>query len=656
MRRIPSLFFLLSFLLSACGTRTPATAESTEAPIAATASLGPVIYTDSSEAIEGRVEDLLARMTLEEKIGQMTQVEKNSIKPGDITKYSIGSILSGGGGSPEENTPQAWYTMVEGFQNEALATRLQIPIIYGVDAVHGHGNLRNATVFPHNIGLGAANNPELVEKIGRATAEEMLATGIPWNFAPVVAVVQDVRWGRTYEGFGEETELVTDLGTAYLRGLQTLTEEDDPVAGQSIFVLATPKHYIGDGATIWNSSRTNNYELDQGNMQVPEEVVRTLYLPPYQRAVEAGAMNVMASFSSWKGTKMHGEPYLLTKVLKDELGFNGFIVSDWQGMDEIYPDDYYASIVTSVNAGVDMNMVPYDYIQFIETMTQAVNNGDIPESRVDEAVRRILRVKFALGLFERPMPDTKYQGTVRSREHLELARQAVRESLVLLKNENDVLPLDKETPVIFIAGEGANDIGLQSGGWTLEWLGKPGNDNEGTTILSGIRALVDSGTQVEYNQVGDFGEFKDSSGNALIADVGIVVLAEQPYSEGVGDRADISLSDEETRLLVEMGKRSESVIVILISGRPRVITEELPLAEAWVAAWLPGTEGAGIADVLFGDYPFRGKLSYSWPRSNEQLPININNTAGKTRCDAPLFPFGYGLEYGEPSPEILECD
>ena len=656
MRRIPSLFFLLSFLLSACGTRTPATAESTEAPIAATASLGPVIYTDSSEAIEGRVEDLLARMTLEEKIGQMTQVEKNSIKPGDITKYSIGSILSGGGGSPEENTPQAWYTMVEGFQNEALATRLQIPIIYGVDAVHGHGNLRNATVFPHNIGLGAANNPELVEKIGRATAEEMLATGIPWNFAPVVAVVQDVRWGRTYEGFGEETELVTDLGTAYLRGLQTLTEEDDPVAGQSIFVLATPKHYIGDGATIWNSSRTNNYELDQGNMQVPEEVVRTLYLPPYQRAVEAGAMNVMASFSSWKGTKMHGEPYLLTKVLKDELGFNGFIVSDWQGMDQIYPDDYYASIVTSVNAGVDMNMVPYDYIQFIETMTQAVNNGDIPESRVDEAVRRILRVKFALGLFERPMPDTKYQGTVRSREHLELARQAVRESLVLLKNENDVLPLDKETPVIFIAGEGANDIGLQSGGWTLEWLGKPGNDNEGTTILSGIRALVEAGTQVEYNQVGDFGEFKDSSGNALIADVGIVVLAEQPYSEGVGDRADISLSDEETRLLVEMGKRSESVIVILISGRPRVITEELPLAEAWVAAWLPGTEGAGIADVLFGDYPFRGKLSYSWPRSNEQLPININNTAGKTRCDAPLFPFGYGLEYGEPSPEILECD
>jgi beta-glucosidase len=656
MKHISSFLFLLSFVLSACGAQIPATDLPTESPDVATQSLGPVMYTDASQPVEKRIEDLLRRMTLDEKIGQMTQVEKNSIKPGDITKYYIGSILSGGGGSPEENTPQAWYAMVEGFQQGALATRLQIPLIYGVDAVHGHGNLLNATVFPHNIGLGATHNPELVEKIGRATAEEMLATGIPWNFAPVVAVVQDVRWGRTYEGYGEETELVTALGTAYLKGLQTLREEDDPVAGQSIFVLATPKHYLGDGATIWSSSRTEDYELDQGNMQVPEELVRKLYLLPYQSAVEAGAMNVMASFSSWKGTKMHGEPYLLTKVLKDELGFQGFIVSDWQGMDQIYPDDYYASIVTSVNAGVDMNMVPYDYVQFIETMKEAVNNGDIPESRVDEAVRRILRVKFALGLFERPMPDTKYQGTVRSREHLELARQAVRESLVLLKNENDALPLSKDASVIFIAGEGANDIGLQSGGWTLEWLGKPGNENEGTTILGGIRSTAGAGTRVEYNRDGNFSEFNDTEGNPLVADVGIVVLAEQPYAEGVGDRADISLSEEETSLITEMREQSETVIVILISGRPRVITEQLPLAEAWVAAWLPGTEGGSIADVLFGDHPFTGKLSYSWPRANEQLPININNAADKTGCDAPLFPFSYGLEYGEPSPEILECD
>ena len=655
MRRVFYFLFLLAFLLSACGTQTPVIDTPTESPILATETLGPVIYTETSQTVEKRIEDLIARMTLDEKIGQMTQVEKNSIKPGDITKYFIGSILSGGGGSPEENTPQAWYAMVEGFQKEALSTRLQIPILYGVDAVHGHGNLLNATVFPHNIGLGAANNPELMQKIGRATAEEMLATGIPWNFAPVVAVVQDVRWGRTYEGYGEETELVTSLSTAYLKGLQTLREEDNPVSGQSIFVLATPKHFIGDGATIWGSSRTNDYQLDQGNMQTPEELVRKLYLPPYQSAVEAGALNVMASFSSWKGTKMHAEQYLLTMVLKDELGFSGFIVSDWQAMDQIYPDDYYASIVASVNAGVDMNMVPYDYIKFIETMKQALDNGDIPESRVDEAVRRILRVKFTLGLFERPMPDTKYQATVRSREHLDLARRAVRESLVLLKNEKDALPLSQDTPVIFLAGAGANDIGLQSGGWTLEWQGKPGDEDEGTTILSGIRAAAGSRTRVEYNRDADFSEFKDPEGNPLVADVGILVLAEQPYAEGPGDKADISLTEEETRLITKMTEQSETVIVILLSGRPRVITKQLPLADAWVAAWLPGTEGSGVADVLFGEYPFSGKLSYSWPRSNEQLPININNSADKTGCDAPLFLFGYGLEYGEPSPEIEPC-
>jgi beta-glucosidase len=647
--------FLLSFTLSACGTQTPATFASTVSPVAATETASTAISTEPSQSIEARIGDLLSRMTLEEKIGQMTQVEKNSIRPGDITKYFIGSILSGGGGSPSENTPQAWYMMVEGFQNEALATRLQIPIIYGVDAVHGHGNLRNATVFPHNIGLGAANNPELMEKIGRATAEEMLATGIPWNFAPVLAAVQDVRWGRTYEGYGEETKLVSTLGTAYVKGLQTLRDEDNRSPGQTIFVLATPKHFLGDGATIWGSSRTNDYQLDQGNMQVPEEMVRKLFLPPYQSAVDAGAMNVMTSFSSWKGTKMHAQQYLLTEVLKDELGFNGFIVSDWQAMDQIYPDDYYASIVTSVNAGVDMNMVPYNYVTFIETMKQAVNNGDIPESHVDEAVRRILRVKFALGLFEHPMPDTKYQGTIRSREHLDLARQAVRESLVLLKNENNVLPLSIDIPVIFVAGEGANDIGLQSGGWTLEWQGKLGNENEGTTIFSGIKALAGSDTRVEFNRDGNFSEFKDSEGNPLVADVGIVVFAEQPYAEGDGDRADLSLSEKESKLITDMREQSESLVVILLSGRPRMITEQLSFAEVWVAAWLPGTEGGGIADVLFGDYPFKGKLSYSWPRSNEQLPINVNNSADKTGCDAPLFPFGYGLTYGDPSPEIEPC-
>lgn len=655
MKRTFAFLILLSSILSACIGAIPSTEVTVEATQAAP-DLGAVLYTDPAQPVETRVEDLLKRMTLDEKIGQMTQVEKNSIKPGDITKYFIGSILSGGGGSPDENTAKAWYAMVQGYQDEALATRLEIPLIYGVDAVHGHGNLLNATIFPHNIGLGATNNPVLVEKIGRATAEEILATGIPWNFSPVVAVVQDVRWGRTYEGFGEETDLVASLGTAYIKGMQTLQDSDAVGPSQSIFTLATPKHYIGDGATIWGSSRTEDYELDQGNMQVPEAVLREIYLPPYQSAVNAGALNVMASFSSWKGLKMHAEQYLLTDVLKEELGFNGFVVSDWQGMDQIFPDDYYLSIVTSVNAGVDMNMVPYDYVKFIESMNQAVNNGDIPESRVDEAVRRILRVKFSLGLFEQPMPDPKYQATVRSREHLELARQAVRESLVLLTNTNDILPLAKDTPIIFVAGEGANDIGLQSGGWTLEWQGKTGNDNQGTTILSGIRALAGSNSRIEYNRDADFSEFDDSDGNPLVADIGIVVLAEKPYAEGVGDRADLTLTEGEVKLLDNTKKQSRSIIVILLSGRPRVITEQLPMAEAWIAAWWPGTEGAGIADVLFGDYLFTGKTAYSWPRTNEQLPINVNNAVNKTGCNAPLFPFGYGLTYGEPTPEVLECD
>jgi beta-glucosidase len=416
VKRLFSLLLFVSFILPACGAEFPISAVPTEADhMILTSTPGGSIYDDPSQPLEARLEDLLKHMTLEEKIGQMMQVEKNSIQPGDITKYYIGSILSGGGGSPSENTPQAWYAMIEGFQDEALGTHLKIPIIYGVDAIHGHGNLRNATIFPHNIGLGAANNPALMEKIGRATAEEMLASGTTWNFAPVIAVVQDVRWGRTYEGYSESTEIVTSLGTAYIKGLQSLAGSDIPTPGQSILVLATPKHFIGDGATLWSSSRTGNYELDQGDMQVSEEILRELYLPPYQSAVAAGAMNVMASFSSWKDTKMHAQQYLLTEVLKDELGFNGFIVSDWQAIDQVYPDDYHTSVVTAVNAGIDMNMVPSNYVTFIDTMKQAVANGDISESRVDEAVRRILRVKFILGLFEHPMPDKKYQASVRSR-------------------------------------------------------------------------------------------------------------------------------------------------------------------------------------------------------------------------------------------------
>ncbi|HKY54901.1 MAG TPA: glycoside hydrolase family 3 N-terminal domain-containing protein [Anaerolineales bacterium] len=588
-------------------------------------------------------------MTLDEKIGQMTQVEKDSIKPGDITKYFIGSILSGGGGSPNgNNTPEGWAAMIDGFQDEALATRLGIPIIYGVDAVHGHGNLYGATIFPHEIGLGAANDPQLVEAIGRATAIEMVATGARWNFAPVVAVPQDIRWGRTYEGYSENTELVSELASAYIKGLQSQPEVLENEAGDSIYVLATPKHYIGDGGTKFGTSTQHiikPYLLDQGDLQVDEATIRSLYLPAYQAAVDSGAMSVMASFSSWNGTKMHAQKGLITDVLKGELRFNGFVVSDWGGMDQISPD-YYTAIVTGINAGVDMNMVPYDYVRYIDAMKQAVAKGDIKEDRIDDAVRRILTVKFMLGLFDQPKTNQELRSSIRSEEHLELAREAVRKSLVLLKNENEVLPILKTITSILVAGQGADNIGMQMGGWAIEWQGVSGNSTTGTTILDGIKSAASSTTQVKYDSFGKFDED---------AEIGIVVVGEEPYAEGVGDANDLSLSEADINAIRNTKTHVKKLIVVILSGRPLVITDQLDLADAWVAAWLPGTEGAGIADVLFGDYPFTGKLSYSWPRSNEQLPININNSAGKTGCDAPLFPFGYGLTYDEPTPEILEC-
>jgi beta-glucosidase len=655
MKRFLSFFLLGAFFLASCAAPTPAlpTPLPTLAP---TPTLLPPIYTDSAQPIEARVEDLLTRMTLEEKIGQMTQVEKNSIVAGEITRYGIGSILSGGGGSPQgNNTPVGWYAMINSYQQEALATRLKIPLIYGVDAVHGHGNLLNATIFPHNIGLGAANDPELVEKIGRATAEEMLATGVHWDFAPVVAVAQDVRWGRTYEAYGEVEALVTPLGAAYVRGMQSLSADGSQLPGQTLFSLATPKHFLGDGATLWDSSRTENYKLDQGNMQVNEETLRQIYLPPYQAAIEAGAMSVMASFSSWKGTKMHAQKYLLTDVLKEELGFQGFIVSDWQAIDQINRQDYYASVVIAINAGVDMNMVPYDYLTFIETMQKAVSLGDIPMSRVDDAVRRILRVKFALGLFEQPMPDPAWQQTVRSPAHLALAREAVRKSLVLLKNEANLLPLSKDLPLVFVAGLGADDIGLQNGGWTLVWQGQPGNETAGSSILQGLKATLGPHSRVIYNPSANFEEIKDETGLPQSADLGILVIAEPPYAEGIGDRADLTLSADDQAALTLMRSSAKKVLVILLSGRPLVVTNQLGQMDALVAAWWPGTEGAALSDVLFGDYPFTGKSPYSWPRSNKQLPINFYNASQNTGCDAPLFPFGYGLAFGETMPELPIC-
>jgi beta-glucosidase len=594
-------------------------------------------------------------MTLEEKIGQMTQVENNSISPyylfppSTVAKYFIGSVLSGGNSSGFYTLAE-WTRLAKSYEVEAVKTRLGIPLIFGVDSVHGFGHVNGATIFPHNTGLGATRDPELVRQIGQVTAEEMRAANIPWNFAPCVAVPQDIRWGRTYEGFSEDTALVTELSSAYIQGFQTIPEGYSSSEGQSLYALATPKHYIGDGATAWDSIPQymyHQYMLDQGDMQVDEATLRRLFLPPYQAAVNSGAMSVMVSYSSWNGVKMHAQRYLIMDVLKGELGFEGFVVSDWDGIRQVDPD-YYKAVVTAINAGIDMNMVPYYYQMFIDTMKQAVMNGDIPQERIDDAVRRILRAKFMLGLFENPYGDPGLAVTVGSDEHRALARQAVRESLVLLKNDNHALPVDKNVATILVGG--INSTGVQAGGWTLDWQGEQRNTLEGTTILEGIQQQVGPNTQVLYDDLGEYASFSGK------APVGIAIVGEMPYAEGLGDRADLTLYEVDRLVINALRPKVDQLIVVILSGRPLVITDQYPIADAWVAAWLPGSEGAGVTDVLFGDYPFTGKLPYTWPRSNDQLPLNIHNSADLTGCAAPLFPFGYGLGSAGSQPiEWLDC-
>lgn len=578
---------------------------------------------------ENRVEDLLAQMTLDEKIGQMTLVEKNSIDAADVTAYHIGAVLSGGGGYPAAgNTPEDWRDMVKAYQDAALQTRLGIPLLYGVDAVHGHNNVKEAVIFPHNIGLGAANDPDLVTRIGQVTATEMIATGIYWNYAPVLAIPQDIRWGRTYEAFAQDTDIVSTLATAYLVGLQ-----GDDLSDPST-VLGTPKHYVGDGGTVWGTG-SSGYAIDQGDTQVDEDTLRAVHLPPYQAAIDAGAQSIMVSYSSWNGAKLHGHHYLITDVLKNELGFYGFVVSDWGGIDQV-DKDYYAAVVGAINAGVDMNMVPFDYRRFIDTLKQAVNNGDITEERIDDAVRRILTVKFNLGLFENPQGRDELLDTVGSDAHRELAREAVQKSLVLLKND-DVLPLATDTPTIYVAGRAADDVGLQCGGWTIEHQGGSGSITPGTTILDAIEQIVSGGTTVVYDRKGDFSGIVDENGNPARADVGIVVVGEQPYAEGRGDNWEPSLTREDRKVIERMAEQSEKLVVVLLSGRPLLISDDIGTWDALVAAWLPGTEGQGVVDGLFGQSPITGKLSFEWPASLDQIPLGASN-------DMPLFPIGYGLE------------
>lgn len=583
------------------------------------------LYKNASAPVEDRVNDLLSRMTLDEKIGQMTQIARDGIRVADIRDLYLGSVLSGGGSSPQNNSPAGWADMTDGFQKAALATRLAIPIVYGVDSVHGHNNMRNATVFPHNIGLGATGDAALVEKIGKASAEETAAAGVQWTFAPCVAVGRDPRWGRFYESFGQDTALVTSLGGAFIRGFTGLD------TGSSARMITSAKHFLGDGGTAWGSSKTGNYMIDQGNTEGDDAYLRNVLLPPYAEAVKDGTRTVMVSFSSWNGLKMHAQKKLITGLLKDELGFTGFVVSDWAGMDQI-DADYYKAMVTGINAGVDMNMVPYDARKFIATVKKAVEARDIPMKRIDDAVRRILRVKFEMGLFERPMANRDFAKTVRSPEHLALAREAVAKSLVVLRNDS-ALPLSKNAKKIYVAGIAADNIGMQCGGWTLTWQGLSGNNTAGTSILGGIREKL-PGSSVVYDAAGNF----DGADRKAPC---VVVTGEKPYAEGMGDNGTIALSDNDLAMIARARAKFDRVVLVVTGGRPLVLGDAPQKTDAIVAAWLPGTEGAGVADVLFGDVKPTGKLAFDWPASVDQLPID-RFISGEQK---PLYPVGYGLMF-----------
>lgn len=596
---------------------------------------------EAADALWKRVDTLINEMTLVEKIGQMTQVEKNSITPAEVTEHFVGSVLSGGGGNPTPNDAKHWAQMVRAFQEAAMQTRLRIPLIYAADAVHGHNNVYGAVIFPHNIGLGATRDADLVARTARITARELLATGVYWNFAPTVTVPQDIRWGRTYEGFSDDTALVTELGAAYVRGLQNV-DGAAPLA-HAYAVLASVKHFVGDGATTWGSSPRAEwiirerpeidrfYQIDQGDAQINEATLRSTHLPPYIAAIEAGALNIMVSFSSWQGLKMHAQKYLLTDVLKGEYGFAGFLVSDWMAIHQINRD-FYTCVVSSINAGLDMVMVPFDFRKFIETLTLAIENGDVSMDRLNDAVRRILMVKARLGLFEKPYNVEALLADLGSQTHREVAREAVRKSLVLLKNENQTLPLPKQGARLLVAGEAADSIGHQCGGWTIEWQGCKGPSTKGTSLIQALCAAAPD-ADITYSIDGSFEQTEGKSS------IGVVVLSEGPYAEGMGDADDLSPSAADLDLVKRMRAQAERLVVIVYSGRPVIITDVVSYADALVAAWLPGTEGQGISDVLFGDFPFTGKLSYTWPRSMAQVPRSEAFRA------PPLYPFGYGLTY-----------
>ncbi|KAG7564749.1 Glycoside hydrolase family 3 N-terminal, partial [Arabidopsis suecica] len=581
------------------------------------------VYKNQDAPVEARVKDLLSRMTLPEKIGQMTQIERVVTTHPVITDYFIGSVLNGGGSWPFEDAKTSdWADMIDGYQNAALASRLGIPIIYGIDAVHGNNNVYGATIFPHNIGLGATRDADLIRRIGAATALEVRACGAHWAFAPCVAALRDPRWGRSYESYSEDTDIICELSTL-VSGLQGEPPKEHPngypfLAGRNN-VVACAKHFVGDGGT------------DKG--------------------INEG--NTIVSYEDWNGSKLHSDYFLLTELLKQKLGFKGFVISDWEALERLsepFGSNYRNCVKISVNAGVDMVMVPFKYEQFIKDLTDLVESGEVTLSRIDDAVERILRVKFVAGLFEHPLTDRSLLGTVGCKEHRELARESVRKSLVLLKNgktsEKPFLPLDRNAKRILVTGTHADDLGYQCGGWTKAWFGLSGRITIGTTLLDAIKAAVGDKTEVIYE--------KTPSEETLAAGQGfsyaIVAVGETPYAETLGDNSELTIPLNGNDIVTAVAEKIPTLIV-LFSGRPMVLEPPvLEKTEALVAAWLPGTEGQGMSDVIFGDYDFEGKLPVSWFKRVDQLSL----TADANLYD-PLFPLGFGLNYnsGENSKPVF---
>jgi beta-glucosidase len=572
-------------------------------------------------------------MTIDDKIGQMTQAERADLThQSDITTNALGSLLSGGGSTPTPNTPEAWADMIDSFQARAQATHLQIPLIYGEDSVHGDNNLVGATVFPHNIGMGATRDPALVEQEGEIAATETRATGVTWAFSPCVCVTRDERWGRSYESYGEDPALVDQMETI-IDGLQ-----GDGALSKNTSVLATAKHFVGDGGTTFGSSTAGSYTIDQGVTTVTQAQLNALFLEPFKEAVQKHDVgSVMPSYSSLqivgKDTapiKMHARGDMITGVLKQQYGFNGFVISDWQGINQIGPD-YETDIKTGVNAGIDMVMVPDQYVNFEHDLADLVASGGVTQARIDDAVRRILTEKFQLGLFEHPYADRTNAPTIGDAAHRAVAREAAAESQVLLRNAG-VLPISPSAN-IYVAGSNADDLGNQTGGWTVTWQGASGNHDVGTTIFQGMQADAPNA---------HFTFSADASAPMAGSTVGVVVVGETPYAEGVGDIGnghtdDLSAADKSA---VDKVCAAMTCVVLVVAGRPMNIAPIQSEAGAIVASWLPGTEGEGVADTLFGLKPFTGRLPETWAKlvNTTTTPVNVGD-----KSYDPLYPYGWGL-------------